>query len=76
MKQRKAERFVTEAEKRAALKLEAEQAARFFRRTGGLLGMWNNRRVTGAMIAHGLATLEELRAAGLNAPSVLKGCAE
>lgn len=44
------------------------QAAAFFRRTGKLLPVWNTRRVCGALIARGLCSEAELRAAGLNAP--------
>lgn len=73
MKQRKAERFLTAAEEQDRLRASAAQAAAFFARTGGLLPCWNNRRVTGAMIALGLASHAELDAARLNVPAMALG---
>lgn len=76
MKQRKAERFVTEAEERARLQAQARVAVERWRATGVMLGCYNNRRVLGSAIGLGLASHDELKAAGLNVPLVLKGRAE
>lgn len=73
MKQRKAERFVSDDEAAARLRATAVNAAAMFRRTGAVLPCWNNRRVTGAMIALGLATHAELDAARLNVPALALG---
>lgn len=90
MKQRKAERFVPKAERTAALKRKALEAAKQFRRLGRIVvAEYRGRQVLGAVIHWtaqpewtgdpangGPVTLEELRAAGLSPPSVLKGRAE
>jgi len=93
MKKRKAEQFVTDAERVATLKRKALEAAKQFRRMqartgrGGIVVReYRDRRVLGAIIHWtaqpewaddpangGPITVEDLRAAGLSPPSVLKG---
>lgn len=64
--------FVSDADRRAALRLKAERAAEWFATRGDLPAWWNTREITGAMIAHGLVGHAALAAAGLNVPR-LKG---
>lgn len=49
---------------RERLKLKAEAAHRLFRAIGRVPGVYDRWEVTGAMVAYGLATAEELTAAG------------
>jgi len=73
MKMRKAERFVSDAERRDKLKARAEAAGAFFAKTGGLPACWNRYKVTGAMVHYGFASHAALKAAGMNVPLKLKG---